>query len=395
MEKAVREHVKMVLQYSTSTAFCFLYKHFMDLVKEFPPPPTTTPHPLAAIMLRPSPPAWPNEQIDTYVHIIRDEKYAVQEQYLANHLPTQAIQGIGLEPHETDMNDLTDATVDAVIDHGLMASAIVVLDTFLDVRKPILRACLERRLMQRKKDWPPTQCTRVASVFTIVSLCRIKMIPAEITTIFLDLSHLWGTEAHFQWLRFLQHVRDRALTITAVGWKNVPPIQPGWSLNDLFGHESIEAMLSVCQDKIVYRTHEQLVGLAAKMIRSLVVLAPGTTDASMALKKARSMAKALGSQTRFIGLCDLPLYLLQQPMDGAILLVLYDETAAKMQLDHWMLLLSHMRDRGLLIVTPAGLPPPPAMVLLPDPIAMITGWIEKKKTIHPLLSTSIHKTLPW
>jgi hypothetical protein len=261
---------------------------------------------------------------------------------------------------------------------------------------------------------------------TILSLEQLHTLPGEITTLVLDMAHLWGSLDHYRWARFIKSMnKDRTMTVVAVGWKNVPPIHPGWALNDLFGHEAVELLLDqIPTGAVVYRTHEQLVTMAGKIGRvssGLVILARGATE-SMEGKQCRNLASEFGSLTRVIGLNDLPLFLMQhrakdeadKAREGAPhrpdvkpLLVLLEYIDKKgnlrhvgkdLKLDHWMLLLSHIRDSAILIlgqVKPAPDTPISTVVVPPSPLTMIRGWIQDKKVVHPLLTVTIHKPSPW
>lgn len=411
MEAAVRKHVSMILQYSTSTVLRISFQHFMELVQaHFVDNQLYTDldasHPVSRLIVTTGAVRrFPDENSDSWVYLALDESYVHAEQYLSTHLTDIPLDGIGLDPHATTLTQLTEATVDAAIDQGLFTTAILVLDSMLGVRKPVLQACLSRRLTECKATWKPAVIKQHVAAFTIISLTHIKRLLPEVTTIILDMGHLLGSIEHHQWVRWVQkHCIDkgRAMTVLAVGWRNVPNITPGWGLNDFISHSAVEDMLTLGPWRRNptgaprFRTHAALLKMntaLSKEGRGFVLLSRGTSD-SFEAARCTTMRRAFNACTGIVGLNDLPLWLMRQ--QGAVIMVLMESIAAKMNLDHWMLLMSHGQE-AFLVLAQDEMPGTDALDPAIPPLDMIQTWIHQanKKPVRIYCTVPIHKTSPW
>jgi len=423
MEAAVCKHVTMILQYSTSSVYCMSYDHFFELVQPHLPPPAVPPadpfragkepHPLARLMVSPDNGRFPHKDVDTWVHIALDEAYRAAEGTLAHHLERIPLSGIGLEPHACTIDALTEHTVDAAIEQGLFTTAIITLDPFLDRRMPALRACLQRRLRARKRDWSEATVTKYVGLYSILSLHRLKALPAETTCIILDMAHLWGSMDHYLWVKHVHKeyvVKERDMSAFAVGYMHVPAISPGWSLNDYINHDAVQRMLdhgpwaTNPTGAPRSRTEAQLVTMSTQMAssgRGLVVLSRGSSSTSMEAGRCRKKwLPLLGPQyTRVLGLNDLPLYVLNLVAGVIPILVLSEDVGKAMDLHHWMLLLAHAQDCRLVVVRPDAKEDAAvnmdAIDTTPIPMIQIKSWMQEKRIRPTSCTVAINKTLPW
>lgn len=412
MEAAVRKHVSMILQYSTSTVLRISFQHFMELVQpHFVDKQTYTDldasHPVARLIVTTGAvQRFPDENTDSWVYIARDESYRVAEHYLGMHVALVPLGGTGLEPHETTLDQLTCCTVDAAIDQGLFTTAILVMDSMLAVRKPVLQACLSKRLTERKSTWKPAVIKQHVGAFPILSLAHAKqrLLP-EVTTLILDMAHMMGSVEHCQWVRWVKEQcmdKDRSMNVLAMGWKNVPSVMPGWGLNDFIAHGAVEDMLTLGPwgrnptGAPRRRTHAGLIKMSKELAdarRGLVLLARGTSD-SFEAHKCMAVRRALTACKDIVGLNDLPLWLMQQK--GAVIMVLLESIASKMNLDHWMLLMSHGQE-AVLVLAEDAVPDKDALDRTMPPMDMIRTWIREghKKPVQVYCTVPIHKTSPW
>jgi hypothetical protein len=420
MEAAVRKHVRIILQYSTSTIFRMSFKHFFDLVKPYLKDPThpvelSASHPIARLIKTPDN-HFPCEDADQFVYIVRDESYRFCEDYLATYLYAIPITGVGRHPHTTSLDQLTEATVDVAIDNGLFTTAIIVLEPLLSVRTRNLIQSMQKRLTERNSDWSEDVITRKLSTFVIHSLDIIRNLPSHITTIILDMAHLFGSNEHFQWVDYFNTIRlggsshdERTLNVIAVGWKNVPAMTPGWSFADFITPDAVEDMIGINgpwhrtpEYAPRYRSNAALVKMSNQLAldrRGLVVLARGNTD-SMEASKCKTWIRniQLNSLTTVVGLNNLPLFLMNAKAtlpNMRPILVLQEYIAEKMTLDHWMLLLSHAQDAVLVLILNEENQANAASIL---PVDRIRTWLitgKNKEPRSPFLTATIHKTSPF
>lgn len=396
----VLDHVNMLLQYTTSSACSLRFEKFTSLIGPRPNPVPTHPPPLV-LMPRDH---WPvDETLDPWIQVARSESLRTVESYLGQHLSQTQLTGKALRPHEANLSQLTENIAESCLDTGLFASAILVLDSFFPVREIQLKAALCRSLSRRRPTWNQRSVQRQVSLASIQSLDQIHRLSPHVTTLILDMAHLYGSVDHYAWVKYVRtQAKDRSITIVATGWQQVPPIHPGWSLNtEPTTHDAVEDMLldgpwkrnstwSPC-----FRTKVQLVSLGRQLLlqkRGLVVLVRGTSE-SMEARSHAKVTRSFGRLARTVGLNDLPLYLLtEKSLRPAVqpLLVLQEHIGTKLGLEQWMLLLSHLGDAILVLLRTND-----AMDTGGTALDLILSWTREKNLGRLSLTRPIYKVSPW
>lgn len=399
----VLDHVNMLLQYTTSSACSIPFAKFTSLVGHRPDP---VPDQAPALVLMPRD-HWPvDEAVDPWIQVARSETLRSVEVYLDQHLSQVLLTGKAYPAHEVNLIQLTDHIAEACLDAGLFSSAILVQDNLFPFRESQLKAALIRTLGLRRPNWNQRSLQRQVSLASIASLSQVSRLSPHVTTLILDLAHLWGSVDHYAWLKYVcGQASDRSMSIVALGWQGVPPVRPGWSLNSQpASHDHVEDMLLDGPWKrnpawtACFRTKEELLRLSRSLLlqqRGLVVLVRGVSD-SMEGRRCQRFTRSLGRMALTVGLFDLPMFILREKTTlrptVQCLLVLQESIADKLSLEQWMLLLSHMDDSVLILYKDQeqGLASPPS-----NPVQTILAWTRGKTLGRITLTRPIFKPSPW
>lgn len=397
METALTQKIKEWTQYNTSSACLMSRDTFLALVQPHLPPgePLPQTNPLPHVILEPAD-HFPLPEVDKWILLARDPALAQEERRLAQYLPIVTLEGTGYDPTTTPLAALTDHTVDRLLDQGMFGTALVVHDSLLEVREPVLRDRLRERAAVRFPTWIVGVREGFVRHVPIVGLTQVGKLSPHVNDLVLDLAHLWGTASHGIWVRL---ARSRPLTVHAMGWLFVPPMEPGWGLND--DHPVSQGILTAMLARITapcIQTKDQLVKLDVKMglqQRATYILARGEAG-SMEWLKVRKWCGQVGPHTHPLSLLDLPRTLLaEENARRGIrpILVLPSPMGAALSLGQWMLLLAHMGTAVLVLwLAPSR---QEQAALIHPPLDQCATWVQKQPIKTPTLTRKIVCKNPW